>query len=268
MIAIGFSRRNGGGSSLSQEAQNWKDRIIANGGNIDSTILVTFDDYFFKPAKANGSILSELDRLNIYCGLNGYEIAARTNLIKSAHYVTPVSSPTFDNNGYKSSGTSYLNLNYTPSTEAVKFTLDSNSTFCVVKEPSFSGTSRMIGSSANLKRNDLVRENVPWLSTFNNSNAFFLNTNTVAIGNVFLAARRQNALNADAIINTSIVNSLGAPFSIATDVDFELTANGGGGTPDGNYDLNYHLSSGRGSGNVDLLSLRTILNNLFTQLGV
>jgi len=266
-IAIGvpFFRAYAG---FSQEALDWQARIIANGGTISDATLAIFDNNFFKPAKANGNILSELDRLNIYCGLNGFEIAARTNLIKSAHYVTPVSSPTFDNNGYKSSGTSYLNLNYTPSTQAVKFTLNSNSTFVVVAAPTFAATRRMIGSSANLKRNDLVRESVPRLVAFNNANAAIVNINTVSIGNVFLAARRQSALNADAIINTSIENTVAASFSVATDVDFELTSNGGGGTPDGNYDLNYHLASGRGSGDLDLTNLRTILNNLFTALGV
>jgi len=257
-----------GGKKFSAEALAWRTNIIANGGTIPDATLAIFDTNFFKPAKTNGNILTELDRLNIYCGLVGYEIAARTNIIKAAHFVTPVSSPTFDNNGYKSSGTSYLNTNYTPSTQAVKFTLDSNSTFAVVAAPSFSSTYRIYGSSAATKRNDLVRDNTPEFVAFNNSNAVVINTNIITSGNVFLASKRINALNSDSIINTSIINGLNASIAIATDTDYELTSNGGGGTPDGNYDLNYHLASGRGSGNVDLINLRVILNNLFTALGV
>ena len=36
---------------------------------------------------------------------------------------------TFDNNGYKSSGTSYLNLNYNPKTQGVKLTVNSATVF-------------------------------------------------------------------------------------------------------------------------------------------
>jgi hypothetical protein len=48
---------------------------------------------------------------------------------------------------------------------------------------------------------------------------------------------------------------------------FELTSSNSG-SPLGDYDTNYHLASGHGSNNVDDAALRTILDNLFTALGV
>jgi len=255
--------KNGG---LSPEALAWEARIIANGGIIPAATLAIFDEYFFIPAKANGSILSELDRLNIYCGLNGYEIAARTNTIKSAHYVTPVSSPTFDNNGYKSSGTSYLNLNYTPSTQAVKLTLDSVHHGCVVKTPPFASVQRSMGcANASTSRLEVIRDSNS-VSTFCNSNGSS-NTNKTSVGNVFCAGKRPSSSLQYAIINSSEVSSSQTSVSLPPQSAYELTVNGNG-TPDGNYDTSYHLASWHGSANLDYTAMRTILNNLFTALGL
>jgi hypothetical protein len=268
---IGFDSNiftNNNENKFSPSALIWKRNIIANGGTIPDATLQIFDTNFFILARNNGNILNQLDRLNIYCGLVGYEIAARTNIINSNFYISPVSSPTFDNNGYKSSGTSYLNTNYTPSVNGVLFTLNNNSTFSVVKNPSFSSTYRIYGSSAATKRNDLVRDNTPEFVAFNNSNTPSIETNIITSGNVFLAAKRTNSLISDAIINGSTTNTINTSIALATDTDYELTSNGGGGTPDGNYDFNYHLASGRGSGNLDLINLRIILDNLFAALGV
>ena len=122
-IKISVDRTRYGG--LSSQAQTWKASIVANGGSITDAELAAIDDNFFKPAVANGSILNQLDRLNIYAGLSN-SIAQRTCIIRGS-LITPVSSPTFDINGVKSSGTSYLNLNYNPSVNAVKLTLNSAS---------------------------------------------------------------------------------------------------------------------------------------------
>ena len=267
-LGLGLGLTMGGnilGVGLSAESLAWEARIIANGGTIPSATLQIFDTHFFKPAIANGNILTELDRLNIYCGLNGYEIAARTNIIKSAHFVTPVSSPTFDNNGYRSAGTGYLNLNYTASTQAVKYTLNSNTLFAIVKEPLYAGTRRMIGNTNAGFRTDLVRES-DQLTAFN-MNPSRANTNIVTTGNVLLATRRTNSANFDAIINANVSNGAGVSVAINNFTMFELTTNGSG-TPDGNYEDKSHLTSGCGSGSLDLTNLRIILNNLYTALGV
>jgi hypothetical protein len=264
-IGLQFIKSAGGNSA---EALAWKARIEANTGTISQALLDVFDTNFFIPAKANGNILTELDRLNIYCGLVGYEIAARTNLIKSAHYVTPVSSPTFDANGYKSSGTSYLDLNYTPSTQAVKLTQTSASIFAVVKTPLYVGNVRTIGggqaSFVNLLA--LTRTATPDLNASLNGGGSITNTNTTSSGNVFFAGQR-NGTAIKSIINSNESSGTSTSVGLANVSSYELSINING-SPITAFDTQSHLCSGHGSGSLDLQGLRVILNNLFTALGV
>jgi hypothetical protein len=267
-IGIGVDMWANRGVALSPEALAWQTNIIANGGTITPTQLAFFDTWFFKPALAAGNILTELDRFNLYCGLVGSEIAARTNMIKSAHFITPVSSPTFDNNGYRSSGTSYLNLNYNPKTQGVKLTVNSTSVFAVVKNPSFASQFRFMGAFNSTFVNQLamVRNVAPNLYGAVNTGGGVLNTNTTT-GNVFLAGRRTNDANQDTIINASIVNGAQLSTDIPNLNQFELAVNSNG-SPLGAYDTMSHLCSGHGSGNLNISGLQTILNNLFTALGI
>jgi hypothetical protein len=256
--------------SLTPEAQSWQTNIIANGGTISAATLKIINDNFFVPAKANGNILTELDRLNLYAGLSGFEIAARTNLIKAAHYVTPVSSPTFDNNGYKSSGTSYLNLNYNISTEAVKLTQNSASIGCVVRTPSYASLTRMLGATgATGRASYLIRQTTPsLLAGVNTLDGAVANTSTTSVGNVFFEAVRVNSTQITALINgVGTAQSQASNATLPNVSMFELTMNNNG-TPQGAYDTDSHLCSWAGSSNLDRAALRTILNNLFTSLGV
>jgi hypothetical protein len=268
-IGIGVDVWANRGDALSPEALAWQTNIIANDGTITPTQLAFFDTWFFKPAVAAGNILTELDRFNLYCGLVGSEVAARTNMIKSAHFVTPVSSPTFDNNGYRSSGTSYLNLNYNPKTQGVKLTQNSASVFAVVKNPSFASQFRFIGAFNSTFANQLamVRNIAPNLYGAVNTGGGTLNTNTTTSGNVFLATRRASSANQDTIINASIVNSAQLSTDIPNLNQFELVINSNG-TPFGPYDTMSHLCSGHGSGSLNISGLQTILNNLFTAAGL
>lgn len=265
-IGIGLDVWNTRGG-LSNEAKTWQTNIIANGGTITDAQLAFFDTWFFKPAIVAGNILTELDRFNLYCGLVGSEIAARTNMIKSAHFITPVSSPTFDANGYKSSGTSYLNLNYNPKTQGVKLTVNSATVFTVIKSPAFTSTIRMIGAFDATFVNQLAMvRNLNNLSSAVNTGGAILNTNT-ATGNVFLAGRRTNSTTQDTIINASIVNGSQLSTDIPNLNQFELVINSNG-TPLGPYDTMSHLCSGHGSGNLNISGLQTILTNLFSALGI
>jgi len=266
--SIGFNNslyNNKGG--LSAAALLWKANIIANGGTIPDATLQIFDTNFFIPATANGNILNQLDRLNIYCGLDGYQIAARTNIISSSFFVTPVSSPTFDNNGYKSSGTSYLNLNYNPFTQGVKYNLNSASIFTIIKEPTYL-TKNPIGA---VEDGSIIRGQLQLTATslnaFVNSTGATTNTNISSIGNVFFGGVRTNSTNINSIINNNIISSVNANTGIVNLNIFELVLNFRGSTF-GTFDTNYHLCSGHGSANLDISALRTILNNLFTALGV
>lgn len=257
---------------LSPEALAWETNIIANGGTIPAATLAIFDEVFFKPAKANGNILTELDRLNIYCGLVGYEIAARTNIISSSFFVTPVSSPTFDNNGYKSSGTSYLNLNYNPSTQGVKLTQNSVSQFIVFKNPNYTGTKRSMGviSGGGSNRLEAYVASGGNRSVFNNQTAVTVDNSATPSGFVHFVGKRNAASGAGCTINrVNGIETSGSTGSTARPNDniFELTTNFSS-APVGDYDTNYHIASGHGSNSLDNVALRTILDNLFTALGI
>lgn len=261
-IGIQYNKVLGG---LSAEALEWEARIIANGGTIPAATLAIFDQYFFIPAKANGNILSELDRLNIYCGLVGYEIAARTNLIKSAHYVTPVSSPTFNAAGYKSSGTSYLNLNYNIGTQGVKYTQNSACYGYVVASPAFAGSFRPMGSFGGGSRNDCERDTNGSIGSINTGSAV---RNTLEpSGNVHFYFNRENGINMNAITNGNSVNGAAVSSAIANEIVFELCLNLGG-TPTAPFDTESHMASFHGSSSVNLNIMRSLLDNLFTALGV
>ena len=266
-IGIGVDMWANRGVALSPEALAWQTNIIANGGTITPTQLAFFDTWFFKPAIAAGNILTELDRFNLYCGLVGSEIAARTNMIKSAHFITPVSSPTFDANGYRSSGTSYLNLNYNPKTQGVKLTVNSTTVFAVVKNPLFTATKRVIGAFDSSFTNILaITINNGNLGVAMNTSGTSFNTNTTT-GNVFLAGRRRTSTTQDTIINSSIVNTAQISTDIPNLSQFELV-NNYNGSPLAPFDDISHLCSGHGSGNLNISGLQTILNNLFTALGI
>jgi hypothetical protein len=259
-------------SDFSPEALQWKANIINNGGTISDALLTIFDNNFFIPAKANGNILTELDRFNVYGGLVGFEIAARTNLIKSAHYVTPVSSPTFDNSGYRSSGTSYLNLNFIPSSQGVKFTRNNNIAGFVTKNPAFTNNYRGLGALDTNTGNarfevsrDLLR-----LTGWNNSFTQFFNTNTSTSGFVFCANRRTAAsgtgceqllINGNSVAgNTATVGNIGISH-------FELCINING-SPTGAFDIINHACSFHGSSNLDWTNFQIIVSNLLNALSV
>lgn len=259
------------GKKFSSEALAWRTDILSKeGGKISDEKLLILDEFFFKPSKKNGNILTELDRFNLWGGLGGFEIAARTNLIKSAHYATPVSSPILDNNGTRSGGTGYWDLNYIESSGAVKLTQNSASIGCVVKNPSYAALTRIMGAVGSTGRATyLGRQTTPSLfAGINTLDGAVSNTNTVTVGTVFFEAIRNNNTQTNPLING--VGSIGSQASnaILPNVSmFELT-NNNNGTPQGSYDTSYHLCSWAGSGNLDVAALKTILNNLFTKLEI
>lgn len=258
------------GVNLSQLALDWEARVIANGGTISSSLLRTLDTFLFRPISNIPLIINRLDRFNLYAGLSGFEIAARTNIIKSAHYVTPVNSPTFDNNGYRSSGTSYLDLNYIQSTQSVVLTQNSASIGCVVKTPSYAALTRMIGAVGSTGRATyLIRQTTPsLLAGINTLDGAIANTSTSTSGNVFFEAIRNNSTQITALINgVPTVGSQASNVTLPNVSAFELTMNNNG-VPQGAYDTNSHLCSWHGAGNLDNAELRNILTNLFTALGV
>ena len=105
---------------------NFKAVVISRGGSLTAS-----EESYLRAFEASvGSDLAEFDRLYIH-GLSN-SIAARTSFVNpSSTIITEVNAPTFTSNrGYQGNGTtSYLNTNFTPSTQAVKYTQNSASLF-------------------------------------------------------------------------------------------------------------------------------------------
>jgi hypothetical protein len=107
-------------------AQLYFNQVTANGGSLtanEQTYITTF-------IAALGTDFAEFDRLWIF-GLSN-SIAAKTSLANpTSTMITAVNSPTFTaSQGYNGNGTtSYLNTNYNPVTNGVKYTLDSASLY-------------------------------------------------------------------------------------------------------------------------------------------
>lgn len=260
------------GATLSQYAQTWYNTIVANGGSISAATLATFDKYFFIPAANNGNILNQLDYLHIYVG-TGSQTAANTNIISNQFNVTGVNSPTWaDNTGYKSNGTSsYLNLNYNPSLNASKVGLNDNFFFVGCKNPTLGSTLRLMGETGDSKDTYIRITSGGTLQTRDMASSTGNGTlsSIVTSGYRFLAVMRNSSSNNYAINNTTVGSGSGISSSGLSSVNlWELNANSGGSPVAGEYDTNYHLYSGAGSSSFDYTNFQTIINNLFTQLGV
>ena len=121
--------------------QPYFDAVTANGGSLttnEKTYINTF-------ITALGTDFAEFDRLWIHGLANS--IAARTSLANpTSTMITAVNSPTFTaSQGYTGNGTnSYLNTNYNPTTNGVKYTLDSASIY-VYSRTNLNGTKLDIG---------------------------------------------------------------------------------------------------------------------------
>jgi|LakMenE18May11ns_1017448.scaffolds.fasta_scaffold9912743_1 hypothetical protein len=274
-IAIGLPFVHAGG--FSAEALAWRTSIGLNSGTISDAKLQIIDDNFFKPALANGNILNQLDRLNIYAGLLGFPIAARTNLISSNFYVAPVSSPTFDNNGYVTSGTSYLNLQYKLFSQGVKFQKDNNSFGAMILSPAFAvDFLRIMGSRdvGGTTISALIRGNGTILNGNSTNSYGTVSGLTDQTGWTLIASQRNNSANYKTIFTTPLgvttettINTASSGFNLNDNNVFELTVNNGV-SPDGSYDTRPHGASFHGSASLDIQAMRTLLVNTFTALGV
>ena len=267
-IAIGLPFVHSSG--LSAQAQTWKASIVANGGSITDAELAAIDDNFFKPAVANGSILTQLDRLNIYAGLSN-SIAQRTCIIRGS-LITPVSSPTFDINGVKSSGTGYLLLNFNPTAAGLKLSRNSLNHGYIVKNPDYPATitramgCRDFGAGTRIS---LLRDNTPQSLAYNNDGTGAGNTNTVGSGWVAFTGIRTNGSNENySLIDSNIVMINRASVAVPNSNTAELTEYTNAGTATGGYDLFSHGASWHGSGAIDNANLVTFIRNTFTALGV
>jgi hypothetical protein len=251
-------------------AKQWKAYILANGHTIDNSNLQAIDTYVFKPSLANGNIYNQLDRFNIYAGLDGHQGAARCCTIRGVD-ITRVNSPHFDNFGYRSVTNGYLNLQYKLFTNGVKFQKNNNSFGVLVKDPMFLvNFLRMIGSrditSSGISA--LIRGTASLLNA-NSTNTFSTIPATTLTGWNLLASIRNNSTNYKSIINNSetTINTSSGGSDVNDLSVYELTINGVG-TPDGQYDTINHGASFHGSASLDVQALSTFLKNYFIAIGV
>jgi len=269
-------------STFTTQALAWQTAIIANGGSISDATLQTFDDYFFKPM-VSANLLDEFDRINIYVG-TGDQIAARTSLVSSSTYlVTPVSSPTWANTqGYQSSGTSYLNLNYTPSTQGRKYLQRGATGFYIAKSPNMVTTRVAMGGHTNTTNN--TSRNATGGGTFLSSINTSVNGSVVSgqayTGSVMHMFAMSGSGATNSVRQTIYIPTVGAIISgsggnitapsLGAVSQFELTSNNNG-TPQGSYETGtYHMTSAHGSFRLyqSGSTVYSILTSLFTQLGV
>jgi hypothetical protein len=272
--------------NFTPQSLDWQTAIINNGGSMPNATLQIFDNYFFKPM-ISASLLDEFDRINIYVG-TGNQIAARTSLVSSSTYfVTPVSSPEWNNTlGYRSTGTSYLNLNYTPSTQARRYLLRGGTAFYMSKNTDIGIALRtaMGGHTAGgnaIGRNTAGSPAGSFASSINAAASFILNYGTFSnIAGYVLHTAAMSGSGATNSVRQTIYSlgtpplsgsgsNISAPFIPAAS-QFELT-NNSNGTPGGNYELTaYHMASAHGSFRLyqSGSNINSILTNLFTQLGV
>jgi hypothetical protein len=131
---------------------NFKAVVLSRGGS-----LTTSEESYLRAFEASvGSDLAEFDRLYIH-GLSN-SIAARTSFVNpSSTIITEVNAPTFTaNRGYQGNGaTSYLNTNFTPSTQGVKYTQNSASLF-IYSRTNVAANYIDIGVTANLNKSFII----------------------------------------------------------------------------------------------------------------
>jgi len=251
---------------FSAQALAWRTSIGLNSGTISDAILTIFDTNLFKPLVNSGDF-ALLSRLNIFAGLNGYQIAANTNLISSSFLVTAVSTPTFDNNGYKATTTGkYLNLNYNPATDANVG--QNNIAFgWMVASPPFNGRKDSMGSENGSGGLALGELSVAFGGFVHSAFANFLTGQSAYSGRTMLAANRTNSSNVVIQVNTNqttVTKASTAPVNLTM---YELVFNESG-SPTTFFDTNYHSASWCGQGALNTQFLRTCLLNTFTALGV
>lgn len=178
---------------------NFKAVVESRGGTLTSaeeTYLRTFET-------SMGADLAEFDRLYIH-GLSN-EIAAKTSFVNpTSTMITAVNSPTFTPNvGYQGNGsTSYLNSNFTPSTQAVKSTQSSSSIFIY-------------------SRTDVAANNID-IGAIDGSNKSFIYTR-YSNGSCFYPINISTAVGSP---STSVANSLGLSVANINSTTISLNKNG------------------------------------------
>lgn len=260
-IGIGISINNpaplAAGYTPSAGAAAWREDIIGRSGSISDNVLQAFDDNIFTPG---ASILAAHHAMWVYINKSN-NIAARVSLEGNDIFSSFVSSPTFDDEGVKSSGTSYVDTNFNPNGIVAQ---NDVIVWAIVDAPAFSSTVRIFGSVAATERLD-INEISGNAAVFVNTNDIALNSNTVTTGNVLIYGKRSNGTQQTAGINSSAVTSSSNSVAVPNYNMYLLTTNNAG-TPNGDYCVNYVKACGVSDASIDPTEILTMVNNLESAL--
>jgi len=244
-------------------AQTYFDQVVTNGGSLtnnEKTYINTF-------IGALGTDFTEFDRLWIH-GL-GNSVAARTSLANpTSTMITAVNSPTFTaNQGYNGNGTSYLNSNYNPVTNGVKFTQNNASMF-IYSLTNLSNVSFDIGQTSATTKSFLI-------TRYTDGNSYYpLNVNSGlgspggAVANslslysiIRTASNLQRLYKAGALVVTSTTTS-----AALINNNIFMCAYNATGTAS-SFSTRKYSASGFGSGIINQTTFYTALQALGTSIG-
>ena len=123
------------GTSIGWFTSKFKEVVVSRGGSLTSA-----EESYLRTFEASmGSDLVEFDRLWIH-GLSNERAAKNSFVNPTSTAITAVNGPTFTPNaGYVTNGsTSYLDTNYNPATQGVKYTLNNASGFAYIRNNNIS----------------------------------------------------------------------------------------------------------------------------------
>lgn len=242
---------------------NFKAVVISRGGSLTAS-----EESYLRAFEASvGSDLAEFDRLYIH-GLSN-SIAARTSFVNpSSTIITEVNAPTFTaNRGYQGNGTtSYLNTNFTPSTQAVKYTQNSASLF-IYSRTDIAANYIDIGVIANLNKSFITPRDP-------GSFSYYPTNLSTSIGSPSVGVVNSLGLYHTKLISgvltfykegVSIASFSMTPVALPTLPFYLLTANNVG-TPI-NFSARQISVSGMGSGLINQTTFNNAIRVLGTSIG-
>lgn len=242
---------------------NFKSVVLSRGGS-----LTTAEEAYLRTFETSvGSDLAKFDRLYIH-GLSN-SIAAKTSFVNpDSAIITEVNAPTFTaNRGYQGNGaTSYLNTNFTPSTQAVNSNQNSSSIFVY---------SRTNIAANNIDIGAIDGSNKSFIYTrHGNGNAFYPLNVSVFVGSPSTPTANSLGLYCANLSSTTlslnkngvqIVSSTITPVAVPSIPFYLLGANNSGTTIE--YSARQISLSGFGSGVINQANFYNAVQTLGTSIG-
>jgi len=254
LIAIGVPFRRGG---FTQITNDYITRVYAEGGTLTDVEKSAINELTLNPD------IGEFDRLWVH-GLQN-EIAARTSVVNAltADLITNVNSTTFTaGEGFQGNGTTmYLDTNYNPNVDGVKYTLNSASLGSYHSGYTSGSTIGAVSGGANYSLTYALSKNFIYVNQ--DGNGVDLG---VLYGDGLLSYERDNSSQVSANFNG---------------VNLGLFSKGSVGVPNNNFYLCAYNSNGAaslyttakiafssiGSGAIDQAQFYTDVETLKTALG-